>query len=140
MATFATLNLTRVWITNFAVDMGGGVPGSVHAGSMNDGGSPGKVFQVSQAGEFRSYAGGRTRLVLGTSISYSEPLMLRAVPESDVKLLINWTGDFLLFRDTYGMKMWGSYLAPSVSWTPLSTPRFADVVILFTAVTYSEGV
>ncbi len=140
MAYNATLTLTRVWVTNFAIDVGGGVPDNVHAGSMNDSGGYGKVLQIVQAGEFRNYAGGRTRLVVGSPLTYSQGLMLRAVPGADVTKLVQWTGKLLLFRDTYGLKMWGSYLTPSVTWTTLTSPKVADVTFTFTAVTFDEGV
>lgn len=68
-------------------------------------------------------------------------IVLRALTPQQARQIKRWRGTLLLLRDTYGMRLYGSYLSTQ----ELNIPRTSqgtlkDIAIAFTAVTYSDTV
>ena len=113
------------------------------SGSIGGGGSRSDTLTLD--GSFRNYANGETRLILAATQNRVEVLTLRALLPSDVKWLIGAVGKTVLFRDTYGRKMWGAFLSPSFTDIPLSGQAKSadtlqtDAAITFVQTTFVEG-
>lgn len=132
----ARLNIDRV-IINLADDLAQYVAAG-SAGGIGGGGSRADTF--TQAGEFRPYANGRTRLIQGVATSrVLDPLVLRACTPAQVAKLKAWTGEIVQVRDSYGRLLYGAYLQPIVSDIPLSgtagVDLLSDVQLVITEVT-----
>lgn len=113
------------------------------AGSVGGGGS--RTDTVTQEGSFRTYANYNTRLIQGSNNSrILSPLVLRACTPDQITTILAFTGKTVFFRDTYGRKLWGSYLVTAVTDIPRSgranTTLLSDVAITFQETTYSEVV
>lgn len=112
------------------------------AGSVGGGGQ--RLDAASRDGNFRSYASGRVRLILGTATTRIETIVLRALTPAQVALIQSWIGQTVLLRDTYGRRIYGSYLDPQITDIPLSgragTDLQSDVLLDFQQVTFAEGV
>lgn len=114
------------------------------AGSVGGGGSRNDDRQLS--GEFRNYANGVTRLILGSATSRTQTFALRALTPYQVQVVDSLMGKTCVFRDTYGRKVFGSFIETSKTDIPLSdTPGHAgslltDVAITFVSITYDEEV
>jgi hypothetical protein len=92
-------------------------------------------------GEFRQYAGGRIRLVLGVTTTRSTPITLRALTPTQARQVRRWRGALLLLRDTYGLRVYGSYLGTQQLNIPrTSQGNLVDLAVQFQAVTYSDRV
>lgn len=148
MATLAaTMLLTRVVLSE-VVEQANVVPRTVVAGSassISGGASQPKVDETNQSGTFRSYGNGNTRLVLGAAQTRTQPVALIALSPTQVQTLRNLIGHTVCLRDTYGRKMFGSYLDIQVSAIPLSGSVITGTLLQSVAltlqnVTYSEGV
>lgn len=140
MSLTARLNIDRV-IINLASDLSQYVSAG-SAGAIGGGSFRNDTF--TQEGEFRQYANFNTRLIQGTATSrVLSPLVLRAVPAADVAKLKAWTGKTVLFRDSYGRKLYGAYLQPIIMDIPLSgkagTTLISDVSIALQEITYPAG-
>lgn len=141
MTLQAQVHLNRVHITEAGNTNIGVVAGS--AGSIGGGGS--RTDSRSLNGEFRSYANGVTRLLTGNAKSHTHTLALRALPPADVATLISLIGVTCLFRDSYGQRFYGSFLATDMVTIPLSgqntaTTVLTDVGLTVTEVSYTEGI
>lgn len=112
------------------------------AGSAGGGGQ--RTDTVTQEGEFRQYANFNTRLIQGTARTRVLAVTIRACTPAQVQQLIAWTGQTVLFRDTYGRRLWGAYLQPVSTDIPLSgaagSTLLTDVVLSFQQLTYDESV
>lgn len=113
------------------------------AGGIGGGGQRAETY--TQEGNFRQYANYNIRLIQGTARTrILTPLALRALTPQQVDLLLTFVGKTVLFRDTYGRKMWGSFLAPQITDIPLSGAAngtlLTDVSITIQEITYSEVV
>jgi hypothetical protein len=97
--------------------------------------------QRTVGGEVRQYASGRTRAVTFGSVTRSEQLTLVALTEAQHLLVVEtWPGRTLLLRDTFGLRMFGTYLDTAVSrWKGTQGLRY-DVQVTFQQVTYTETV
>jgi hypothetical protein len=92
-------------------------------------------------GEFRQYAGGRIRLITGQVTNRSVAIVLRALTPQQAAQARRWRGTLLLLRDSYGLRMFGSYLSTQRLNIPrTSRGNLIDLAITFTAVTYSDAV
>jgi len=92
------------------------------------------------AGEVRGYAGGRTRVITSARKTATFPLTLQLLTDADVALLESWQGQVLLLRDGASRREWVSFLSCDVEdlWDVDGTLHNAGLV--FTALTYVEGV
>lgn len=88
-------------------------------------------------GAFKTYAGGRVRLV--TTPTRTRTLTLRAVDvtPAQVAWLDEHTGTTVLLRDKKGRRVWGSYL--SVSEVDRLAQTKQDVALTFVQTTYSDA-
>lgn len=149
MATLAgTLTLTRAVL----VEVTGGpnvVPQIVVAGTAGSisGASGGqtKIDAISQAGQFREYGNGNTRLVLGAATRRVQTLALMALSPAQVAILRALVGHIVCYRDPYGFKTFGSFLDMQVSNVPHSgKPEdgslLTNVGIQIQTVSYVEAV
>lgn len=108
------------------------------------GSTPGsKVDTKTTDGDFRSYANNITRLVTATSGSRILGYTLRCASAADTAKIESWRGLTVLFRDTYGRGVYGSYLITASTDVPFSGKANADlmtdVVITFQQTTYVPG-
>lgn len=142
MATLTgSLALTRVHIGVVGQPSTNVTSGS--AGSIGGGGSRNDEF--SMTGEFRSYANGITRLILGSGTTRTQTLVLRALTPSQVKQVDSMVGKLCVFRDNYGRKVFGSFTDTQKTDIPLSgrvsdNTLKTDVAITITTLTYNEAV
>lgn len=111
-------------------------------GGMGPGATAQRVHAYQQGGEFREYAAGRTRLVLTQSSTRTVPLVFKSLTRVQHRLLTEvWPGRLLLFRDTYGTRIFGSYLAESLQHIPRSSlGDVSDVGLTFQKLTYTDQV
>jgi hypothetical protein len=146
MATLGgTLNLKRAVISLAQADLTqpanivqGGTAGSIGGGGQ-------RIDSTVQEGAFRQYANGNVRLILGTAKTRTNTFALRALTPSQVQTVLGLCGLTVCFRDTYGRKVYGSFLQTDVTDIPLSGDNatntlLTDIAIQITQVTYSEAV
>jgi hypothetical protein len=106
------------------------------SGSIGGGGQRTDVTAI-EAG-FRNYANFRTRLIIGSAQVTVQTLTLRALTAAQVALVQSWIGKTVLFRDTYGRRIYGSYTTTTTTNIPLTS--LADVSLTLQTVSYTEGV
>jgi len=145
VALQGALSLDRACISLVGADLSdsSNIVQSGTAGSVGGGGS--RVDEDDLTGDFRQYANGVTRLIIGTTRSRTQTLALRALTPSQVAAFKNMAGKICLFRDTYGRKIFGSFLTTSVTDIPLSgrpgdDTLMTDVGFVFTEVSFDESV
>lgn len=111
-------------------------------GGLGAGGTSQRVHGFELGGEFRGYAAGRTRLVLDQSSVRTIPLVLKALTAAQQHLVDEvWPGRLLLFRDTYGTRVFGSYLATQLLHVARSSlGDVADVGLTFQRLSYIDQV
>lgn len=111
------------------------------AGSVSQGGSAmmGKSDVITQDGAFRTYSNGVTRLILGSGQSRVQTLALRMLTADQVATLQDLVGHTICYRDTYGRRIFGAFLALSILSLPLSG-GMTDVGLEVQSVTYDEEV
>lgn len=115
-------------------------PRFVVAGSAGAvGGGSGKVDSIEQIGGFRQYGNGNTRLILGSGQTRTQTFALRALTPDQVQTVKDLMGRTVCLRDTYGRRIFGAYLAPSISNIP-GSGGLADVGLVFQTTTYDEAV
>lgn len=131
----AEVTLNRVWLLDPADPVNPIIAGS---GGDNTGGGQ-RSDDDSIDGDFRYYAGGRARLVVRTATPRTETFALIAIDEAQAKQIESWKGRLLLFRDSYGHRIWGAYLTTSRYDFPLSG-GLVGIQIEFTAITHSDAV
>lgn len=88
-------------------------------------------------GEVRAY-GGRRRILLGDDSGRTMERGLRRLTTEQVTLLRSWKGRALLLRDTYGSKIYGTYL--TLSPRPYKDGTGWDVTFTFIESTFDEAV
>lgn len=113
------------------------------SGGMGGGGS--RADDGSVAGDFRQYANGSTRMILGTVLTRTQSLALRALSPSQVDTVLLMRGQVLCFRDTYGRKVFGGYLSTTVTDIPFSGRKstgemMSDVGLVIQSVTWDEEI
>lgn len=111
------------------------------AGSVSQGGSAmmGKTDSLTQDGTFRNYGNGNTRLILGTSSTRIQQLALRALTADQVATVEALVGHTVVYRDTYGRRVFGAYLSPQFMAIPHSG-GLTDVTLSIQSVSYDEAV
>lgn len=111
-------------------------------GGLGPGSNSPRIVQGQLGGEFRKYAAGRTRLVLDGSSTRTVTVTFKGLTAAQSRLLTDvWPGRLLLLRDTYGVRMFGSYLAESLQYIPRSSQgAVADVSLEFGCLTYTDQV
>lgn len=109
-------------------------------GGLGPGSAAQRIHASQQGGEFRQYAAGRVRLVLDQSSVRTIPLVFKNLSRAQRRLLVDvWPGRLLLFRDTYGTRVFGAYLAESLQHIPRSSlGDVADIGITFQKLTYTD--
>lgn len=111
-------------------------------GGLGAGGTSQRVHSHDLGGEFREYAAGRSRLVLDRSRVRTIPLTLKALTAAQQRLVDEvWPGRLLLFRDTYGTRVFGSYLSTQLLHIARSSlGDVADISLTFQRLTYVDQV
>lgn len=128
-----SVNLRLAWLIDPA-----DLSTAVTVGTSGSAGSAtAPIRSAAREGEVRGYAGGRYRAVLGPGTTRGIGLTLRGCTPAQVLQLEAWRGTVLLYRDTYGVRQFGTYLATQVTqWQSL--PQ-ADVTIDWRELTYVEA-
>lgn len=113
------------------------------AGSVGGGGSKTDAYSVE--GTFRSYGNGNTRLVLGSSDTRTQALALRALTPSQVDVVKALVGHTVCYRDTYGRRIFGAFIALTITDIPFSghfedDTLLTDVGLTIQTVSYDEAV
>lgn len=141
MTLHASVSLSQVFIC-LASNPGGFSLSCGSSGSAGGGGQRSDTF--TQEGAFRSYANGVTRLILGSASTRVIAVTLRALTPGQVNALEAMVGQTCLFRDSYGRRIFGSFIITTATDIPLSgraqIDLQTDVTIAFQQVTYSEAV
>lgn len=149
MATLqATLHLTRT-IVSEVTENPNIPPRSVVAGTsgsiMASGGGQTKIDEIVQAGSFRSYGDESVRLILGAGQTQTQTLALMALTPDQVNTLKDLLGHTICYRNPYGQRIFGGFLAMQISRLPGSgtlennTLR-ANVGLTIQTVTFDETV
>jgi hypothetical protein len=126
----ASLTLTDTWFHD-ASDL----TDNVNLGATRLSEVPASVAPV------RRYAGGRFVLVTVPGIQKQYRLSFPAPTRTIVDTLRDWSGQLLLYRDTFGRKMYGRFNAPTFTEkVGLASTVVADVSVTFTEVTHTEEV
>lgn len=124
---------------------------SVAAGSAGSVGGGGQRQDASTIeGEFRNYANGVTRLILGATNTRILTFVLRAVDQNGLNDLLGpdrisgMLGKTVCLRDSYGKKVFGSFLTATVTDIPHSSSAtnatLADIMVTFQMINYDEAV
>lgn len=144
-ALSGTLYLKRAVLTEVVEDPGA-TPRSVVAGTAGGvGGGAGKSDETKQEGSFRTYGNGNTRLILGTAQTRTQTFALRALTPDQVQTVRDLVGHTVVYRDTYGRRIFGAFLGIAVSDIPHSgkpedNTLLTDVGLVIQSVTYDEAV
>lgn len=101
---------------------------------------PQRGSSTSRAGEVKTYAGGRTRVVTAAGRKATFPLTLQLLTDADVDLLDSWQGRLLLLRDGSGRREFGTVLAGEVTDYYDVDGTLHDVAVVFTRLSYDEAV
>ena len=134
----AVLSLAGQDLTQTGATVTAGTSGGI-------GGGGGRSDLGSVTGDFRQYANGNTRLILGTATTRTQVLALRALTPSQVSAVLGMQGAIVCFRDTYGRKVFGAFLSTTTSDIPLSGRKSAgtllsDIGLSIQSVTWDEEV
>jgi len=135
-----SVTLDRVFISAVSA-----LDAPVIAGSSGGtGGGGARTDEIQLEGSFRSYANFVTRLITGTAQTQIESLAVRALTWTQVQALKSMIGQTCLFRDSYGRRVYGSFLDLVITDIPLSGVAYdtlkTDAALVFQAVTYDEAV
>jgi hypothetical protein len=112
---------------------------SVTAGTVS------RTDTQTSEGQFRQYANGVTRLIAGSGKLRVAAFTLRALTPAEVATVDSMKGKVCIFRDTYGRRIYGSFLETQKLDIPLSgsvgaNTQLTDVTVSsFTEVSYTEG-
>lgn len=123
----ATVALTAVWLTS-RLD---------YTQSLQVQ-TTGIVAKHSLAGDVRTYAGGRRRLVILAGSERAYDMQLRLVPRATTTTLDAWLGTVVLMRDAFGTRRWVTFLGFERTQEPF--PDLSDVKVTFVEVTVDESV
>lgn len=118
MAASATCTETRVWISdpsNPTITVLAGTAGNVGGGGQ-------RITAKTKTGEVRTYGNGRKRTVLAADTQRQFTLALIRLTGSQAAQLDTWrdAGTLLLFRDTYGQRVFGTILGTNFYYEPHS--------------------
>lgn len=143
-ALTATLYLDRSVLTEVVSDSNDPKRAVVSGTAAGVGGGVGKTDQITQAGSFRQYGNGNTRLILGSGQERTQTFALRAIPASDVETIKALLGHTVCYRDTYGRKVFGAFLGIQITALAFSGlyedgSLLHDVAMVVQSVTYDEG-
>jgi len=138
MSATATCTLVRAWLMDPTDPTHPIVAGTTGAGTGGAGGLVARNNDTAKDGEFRNYAN-RVRVVTRSVTNRQYGLSLRALTLTQVKMVEGWAGRILLFRDVYGRRRWGSFLATS-RFDYVGKSGLCDISFTFTEVTYSDAV
>lgn len=111
------------------------------SGSSVSGPNPVRSGNAALAGSFRTYAGGRTRVITTPGDTRTTPgIVLQGLHDVDLSLLDAWRGQLVLLRDAMGWRKWGSYL--DLKWNDVPGPAgmIHDATLVFQEITYAEAV
>lgn len=97
-----------------------------------------KVYTPAVTGSVFQYAGGRYRAVSQQGFGRSLDVTFSLVDLETRTTLESWAGQLVCYRDPQGQKIWGTFFTAKI--TPKIWPNVADVEIVLTEVTHSEGV
>ena len=120
-----TLALGKLWINR--LDSGASVSAQ----------SAGRGRTHDQAGEVRTYAGGRQRAVTVAGERGQFTFRLADVSLTTVELLRSWVGSDVQVRDHRGQRFFGVYFAVTI--VEDKDPNLYDVAIVLRTVTVVEG-
>lgn len=90
------------------------------------------------AGEVRTYAGGRRRVIRRKGRGQTYELTMPAVSSTVIGWLEEHIGSTVLIRDPRGRKVWGVYFSTDMDYKP--GPVAPDVSLTIQSVTASEAV
>lgn len=140
MTLQATLQLDRAFL-NLVADPSVYVSCGT-SGAIGGGGQRQDIF--ARGGSFRTYANNVTRLILGATSNRVNTFALRALTPAQLAILNQMVGQTVLFRDTYGRRIYGSFLITTATDIPHSGKAHddlkTDVGITFVELTYDEAV
>lgn len=91
-------------------------------------------------GDFRSYAGGRVRIITTPADARTHPITLQWLTPAQVDTLDGWRGKVLLLRTDDGRRVFGSYLDCDPEFILANGVRCAILPLVFTELTYDESV
>lgn len=124
----ATLDLNRVWVNRWD-------SGEVVSAQS----APGRARSSSQAGEVRTYAGGRQRSISVAGQRGAFEFTLRRLTLAEVELLESWMGVPVQVRDHRGQRFVGVFFEVPAVERRDELDRY-DVALSLRTVTVSEGV
>lgn len=135
-----SVTLDRVFIATVSALDAPVIAGS--AGSVGGGGN--RTDEIVLEGTFRSYANFVTRLITGTAQIQVETLAVIGLTWTQVNALKTMLGQTVLFRDSYGRRIYGAFLDIIITDIPLSGKAYdtlqTDVGLVIQAINYSEVV
>ena len=127
--TSCTVVISYTWLTNFTTGVSVTAPNPVRAGDALKGGA------------FRTYAGGRVRVITTPGDTRTYALVMQSLSDPDLLLLDTWRGQVLLLRDAMGWRKWGSFLEMKWNDVPGGGGMVHDVSLTFQELSgFSEAV
>lgn len=144
-ALTGTILLTRSTLTEVSSDPAASLDHIVAGTAGSMGGGLGKSDQRTQAGSFRVYGNGNVRLILGAGQQRVQSLALRCITPSVLAQVEGLLGHTVLYRDTYGRRIFGAFLDMTAQALPFSG-KFEDDTLLhdigltIQSITYDEAV
>lgn len=129
----ASVHLSRVHLT-LATDPTVGITA----------GTASRSDTTARSGTFRTNAAGGVRLIVNAAKARQIGFTLIGVSPADVLAMDDLLGKIVLFRDTYGRRIYGGFLGFTVADIPHSgvanDTLLTNVQITLTQVSYTEGV
>lgn len=122
----ASVTLTKLWINR--LDTGEAVSAQ----------SGGRAVSYEDAGEVRTYAGGRQRSITQEGERGAFAFVLRDVPLATVDKLRTWKGLAVQVRDHRGQRWFGVFR--TVTPAEHKDPNLYDVALTVQTITAAEGV
>lgn len=133
------VHLDRTTLTEVVEDPNTEARYVVAGTSGSVGGGNGKVDALTLDGEFRSYGNGFTRLITGSGSTRTQTLALRALTPDQIEVVKALVGHKVLYRDTYGRRIFGGFLGWSITNIAFSG-GLADVGLVIQTVSHDEEV
>lgn len=133
------VHLDRATLTEVVEDPNTEARYVVAGTSGSVGGGNGKVDALTLDGEFRSYGNGFTRLITGSGSTRTQTLALRALTPDQIEVVKALVGHKVLYRDTYGRRIFGGFLGWSITNIAFSG-GLADVGLVIQTVSHDEEV
>jgi hypothetical protein len=124
----ATLQLDRVWVNHLPDGA------AVAAYSAVE-----RTRSYSQAGEVRTYAGGRQRSITSAGTAGTFGFTLRLLTSASIDTLVSWIGQTVQVRDARGQRFFGVFYAVEVT-EQRDAPTLYDVALTVNVVDQVEGV